>query len=242
MADFDKYQTISPDYHYRRINRGSIRDFSAPVAARFEDLVEKVASVAGKHPLKLLDVGCGDGVALFLLSKRLPHLTLFGIEPMPEAIAIAREKVPQAQISQGTADKLPYEDGIFDIVISSDVIEHVESAEKMLLEIKRVAKEGARIIIGTPIKLTRKPLDHNHTEEFFPEDFQTMLEREFKDVKLFETHHLAYMLFYNAPTRSFLNFKYLVNLLVFIFGWNPFRKGRTNRIELFAYMTATCKK
>lgn len=242
MAEFDKYRSISPDYHYRQIDRGSFRNFSAPVAARFEDLVEKVAQAAGNKKLKLLDVGCGDGVALFLIGRRLPQLELYGLEPMPEALAVAREKLPGANLSQGEAGALPYADEQFEIVISSDVIEHVENAGKMLSEIKRVAKPGAEIIIGTPVKLTKKPLDHNHVEEFFPEDFQTMLESHFSGVRLFETHNLAHMLFYNAPTRSFFNFKYLVNLLVFIFGWNPFHRGRENRVQLFAYMTAVCKK
>lgn len=242
MASFDKYHTISPDYHYRQIDWRSLRTFSAPVLARFEDLVEKVREAAGDRGLKLLDVGCGDGVALYLISKALPELQLSGIDLVEEALEIAKTKVPQTHFAEGLAHALPYPDESFDIVISSDVIEHVEDADKMLSEIKRVAKTNATIIIGTPIKLTKKPLDHNHTEEFFPEDLMGMMGKHFREPKLFETHNLAYMLFYNAPTHSFLNFKYLVNLLFWIFGWNPFKKGRENRVQLFAYMTVVCKK
>ena len=241
MKDFDKYRTISPDYHYRRLDPSSLRDFSAPMRARFDDLMNKVAS-ATRGTGKLLDVGCGDGVALFLLRKRFPKLELFGIDPMSEAITIAKEKVPNAHLEQGTADKLPFESDFFDLVISSDVIEHVSDADLMLREMKRVAQPEAAIIIGTPIKLTKNPLDHNHAQEFFPEDFMSMVARHFREPKLFESHHLGYMLFYNAPTRSFFNFKYLINLLFWIFGWNPFRRGRQNKIELFAYQTVVCKK
>lgn len=242
MNKFDKYDSIGPDYHYRQINRASFKSFSAPVAARFEDLVDKVAKATEDKPLKLLDVGCGDGVALYLLNKRLPNLELYGIEPEEKAINILKTKVPKAEVKQGLAYPLPYEDNYFDIVISSDVIEHVEDAEEMLREMKRVAKPEATVIVGTPIKFTDKPLDHNHTKEFFPEEFLGTVSKFFKEPKLFETHHLGHMLFYNAPTKNFLNFKYLINLLSLVFGWNPFRRGRRTRVELFAYQTVVCKK
>lgn len=242
MKNFDKYSTRGPDYHYRQIDRKSLRNYSAPVHARFETLVEKVRKIAEKKSLKILDVGCGDGVALYLLSRKLQDIELYGIDPVPKALETAKGKVPKAHFSHGTSDLIPFRDQTFDIIISSDVIEHVDDSNKMLSEVKRVAKEGATVIVGTPIRHSKFPIDHNHVQEFFAEDFLEMMRKYFKDCELHESHNLATTLLYNNPTRSFINFKYLVNLLSLIFKWNPFKAERRNKVQMFAYMYVICKK
>ncbi len=198
--------------------------------------------MARDHKLKLLDVGCGDGVALYLLQQALPELELYGVDPSEEALEVARKKIRGVKVEKSTSDSLPFEDDFFDIVISSDVIEHVDNPELMLSEMKRVAKAGATLIIGTPIKHSKVPLDHNHVQEFFTEDFLTMISRYFREVKLHESHNLATTLLYNAPTHSFFNFKYLINLLSLGLNWNPFRAERENRVQMFAYQYVICKK
>lgn len=242
MKEFDKYTTRSADYHYDQIDRGSIKKYNAQVAARFETLVENVDRIASNRTLKLLDVGCGDGVALYLLSKSSPHLELYGVEPVKEALEVAKRKIPKAYIEEGRADKLPFEDNFFDIIISSDVIEHVADPDKMLEEIRRVAKDGAKIIVGTPIKHSKTPLDHNHVQEFFAEDFQILMSQHFRDTELHESHNLAPVLLYNQPTHSFLNFRYLINFLDLTLRYNPFKKERVNKIQMFAYMYVVCQK
>jgi ubiquinone/menaquinone biosynthesis C-methylase UbiE len=241
---FDKYHTQGPDYHFRQI-RPSLRDYNASVDARFNKLIENVlslAKVAKSDSIKILDVGCGDGVALYLISQKLPQARLYGIDPEALALKIAKEKIPQGEFLQGKADELPFEDNFFDMVISSDVIEHVNNPDDMLLEIKRVAKQGADIIVGTPIKHSKIPLDHNHVQEWFVEDFLALVEKYFVETNLHESHNLIPYLLYSFPPRSFLNFKYLINLLSLIFGYNPFMKERVNRMQMFAYMYITCKK
>lgn len=241
MKTFDKYETRGADYHYRQVSR-SWKEYNAPVEARFMNLIEDVAQAAGRRPLKLLDVGSGDGVALWLLKKRLPNLHLSGIEPHREALAVARKKVLEADLREGSADAIPFGDASFDIVISSDVIEHVPDADAMLREMKRVAKEGATVIIGTPVRHSKFPLDHNHEQEWFPEDFTALVGNYFRDIRVRESHNLVPTLLYGAPPKSLFNFKSIVNLLSLAFRWNPFRAGRTNRMQMFAYMSLTCKK
>ncbi len=240
--EFDKYQTIGPDYHYRQIDRGSLRDYNAAVDARFQKLVDNVGIETGERVLKLLDVGCGDGAALYLLSRKSLQLELYGVDSAEDALEVARERVPEGKFLAGLAEKLPFENGFFDIAISSDVIEHVDNAGRMLAEIKRVTKDGATIIIGTPIRHSKFPLDHNHVQEWFVEDFKNLLEPHFKDIGVHESHNLIPTLLYSKPTRSVFNFKYLINLLSLIFGYNPFLAERQNKMQMFAYMYAICRK
>ncbi|MEK7186973.1 MAG: methyltransferase domain-containing protein [Patescibacteria group bacterium] len=244
--NFDKYQKRSPDYHYRQINRRSLRDYNAFVEARYRKTVELVDTLAKKpdgEVVKILDIGCGDGVLIFLMTKHFgDKVKLYGVDPVPQAINEARQKNLKAQLDVGTAYQLPYPNNCFDMVISTDVIEHLENPQKMLGEVKRVSKSNASIVIGTPIRTTQKPLDPNHFQEFFPEDLLELIRNYFNDVSLHESHNLIPTLLYNAPTKSFLNFKYLINLLSLVFGYNPFQAERSNKAQMFTYMYITCRK
>jgi len=240
MKNFSKYDSIGSDYHYRQIDKTRFRDFNASVDARFGKLVERVRSLVAGRDLKLLDVGCGDGVALYLL-RDIPNLRLFGTDSSEKALRTAKEKVPDGEFEMSDTSSLPYKDESFDVVISSDVIEHVEDPEKMLTEIKRVAKKEAYIIVGTPIRREKLPIDPQHEQEFFKEDFSDMMSKFFSNIELHESHNLVPTLLYNAPTKNFINWRYAINLAS-ILGFNPFLSERKNGTQMFAYMYVICKK
>lgn len=69
-----------------------------------------------------------------------------------------------------------FEDGMFDIIISSDVIEHLNEPDTFLEEIKRLIKSKGFLIIGTPIKHTEKTSDPMHVYEFFLCEFEKLLQ------------------------------------------------------------------
>ena len=79
----------------------------------------------------LLDVGTGTGFALELFNCKK-----IGIDPSPELLKKA--KLP---VVKGKAEKLPFPDKTFDIVISVTAIHHFDDIEKSLKEIKRVCKD-----------------------------------------------------------------------------------------------------
>ena len=79
---------------------------------------------------------------------------------------MAKKKSPQSIFKVTDLYQLPFEENYFDIVVSSDVIEHVLKPRKMLSEIKRVGKKNSFIIIGTPIRYTENPIDTMHQYEF----------------------------------------------------------------------------
>jgi ubiquinone/menaquinone biosynthesis C-methylase UbiE len=56
----------------------------------------------------------------------------------------------QRPLVNASAFALPFRDGVFDQVLCSEVIEHVEADEKIFCEIGRVLKMGGRLVIGTP--------------------------------------------------------------------------------------------
>jgi SAM-dependent methyltransferase len=99
-----------------------------------------------------LDVGCGAGYSLMKAYTEL-ECEVQGIDPEPGVHGVGRFTEglwKERPIIQGSAEDLPFPEGSFDIVYSSHVLEHVNSEEQALQEMKRVLKPNGILIIGMP--------------------------------------------------------------------------------------------
>jgi SAM-dependent methyltransferase len=102
-------------------------------------------AVAELSPNSLLDVGCGDGSFLFRYLKNLPR-EFYGVEGAPPL----KFKAEQRGIKVFGFDlngRWPFEDNKFDVVFSSQVIEHLHNTRLFAEEIYRVLKPGGTAII-----------------------------------------------------------------------------------------------
>ena len=76
-----------------------------------------------REPMALLDVGCGAGTLLRTLASRLPGtVDLAGVDPAPKMIEIGRASLKddtRIRLQQGFAERLPFEDASFDLVVST---------------------------------------------------------------------------------------------------------------------------
>jgi SAM-dependent methyltransferase len=95
---------------------------------------------------RLLDVGCGTG----------RNLVEFGRLGIAEGIGVSPQAVDFCQsrgvegVRQGALEELPFEDGRFDILLATDVIEHLDDDRHALLEPRRVAAPGGRLVVTVP--------------------------------------------------------------------------------------------
>lgn len=92
-------------------------------------------------PTSILDAGCGEGFTLNKLKEAKIGKTLEGIEYVDAAIRLGKKLHPKITIKKGTIYKLPYKANSFDVVLCTEVLEHLEDPEKALVELKRVAKK-----------------------------------------------------------------------------------------------------
>lgn len=69
-----------------------------------------------KEGFRILEIGCCNGINLNYYSQ-LKNVELYGIDPSSEAIEIGKKQYPKINLMVGTADKLDFEDGYFDMVI-----------------------------------------------------------------------------------------------------------------------------
>ncbi|MBL8728221.1 MAG: class I SAM-dependent methyltransferase [Planctomycetes bacterium] len=91
---------------------------------------------------RLLDVACGPGLLLCAAVER--GLAAAGVDLSTEAVSLAQELLPAADVRQGNAERLPFADGSFDGVTCLGSIERFLDREAALREMLRVGRPGAR--------------------------------------------------------------------------------------------------
>lgn len=97
----------------------------------------------------LLEVGCGSGYVLSGIAGAFPQARLVGSEIFVAGLEVAASRVPQAQLVQMDARKLPYLNE-FDVVAAFDVIEHIDEDETVLQNFFRAVKPGGGCVITVP--------------------------------------------------------------------------------------------
>ena len=104
-------------------------------------------AIAVGNGTRLLDAGCGAGLALSLAAARGAIAT--GVDASAGLLAIARERLPGADLREGDLETLPYADDSFDAVTAFNAVQYAGDRIGALREIGRVARPGARIAIVT---------------------------------------------------------------------------------------------
>lgn len=98
--------------------------------------------------MRVLDVGCGTGMHL---SKYLKAgCEVYGIDPSTSMLDIARQRLgTNADLYQGSATEMPYENGFFDLVIMMLALHEMKPSTRdaVLQEMKRVQKPDGRILL-----------------------------------------------------------------------------------------------
>ena len=103
--------------------------------------------LAASGGTRLLDAGCGAGLALSLAAARGAPSPV--VDASAGLLAIARERLPQADLREGDLETLPYADDSFDAVTAFNSVQYTGDPIGALRELGRVARPGARIAIVT---------------------------------------------------------------------------------------------
>lgn len=118
------------------------------VAKRLDFAAETLTRV---RPATVLDVGCGTGTLLTApLAERFPEVSFHGIDPDPTTIEVARGLHHRlANLAFSSPGELAAE-ATFDLVIASEVIEHVEDPLAFLAQLRSRLSPGGRVLLTTP--------------------------------------------------------------------------------------------
>jgi len=132
----------------------------------------------------MVDVGCGEGALEFYLANKTrkpgPYIVMIDVDM--KALKYAKYILGSKAIFDSIcadATLIPLREGIIDLVIASEVIEHLKEYEDFMCEIFRILKAGGYMILTTPSKSREAPSDPFHFKEFSDIELQKLC-KEFK--------------------------------------------------------------
>ncbi len=153
----DNYEKISCD-HVSHMKKGLGNPFMDEKHWALNEMI--TADLIKKHTegrKKILDVGVGLGRLL----ANFPGLDRYGVDISMHYLRIAKEK--GIKVCLARIEEMPYHDNFFDIVVCTDVLEHVIDLNYCVNKILCTLKAGGILVIRTPYK---EPLEHYLAPEY----------------------------------------------------------------------------
>jgi len=100
--------------------------------------------------LRVLGVGCGDGILAVELSRR--GADVMGVDASEAMVAAATARAvaedPRAEFERAEADALPFPDDTFDVVTAVTVLCFIDDTDRAVREMVRVLRPGGRLVLG----------------------------------------------------------------------------------------------
>ena len=146
FPDYEKIKSIYTKEYYNswgiNNNTESLSKMKKTTARNWLDKVCKY-----KKSGKLLDVGCAMGYFMETADER--GLEPYGVELSEFSYKIAKEKFP-GKVFNGILEKAPFENNYFDIIVMSDLIEHIRDPLRILKKANQLLKDDGILMISTP--------------------------------------------------------------------------------------------
>jgi hypothetical protein len=166
----DDRASMSRETFLRRVRTSVDRDLTSfdhhphgdYTPSAFRHYIRQIALIHALEGLEFstaLDVGCAEGYFMNVVRDRFGS-DVWGVDLSPVALAKAHEK-DGLKVAGAEATHLPFADGSFDLVYSTEVIEHVLDPDLMLAEMRRVSR--GTVLVSTPV---------SHTEDEHEPDFE----------------------------------------------------------------------
>lgn len=146
----------------------------------------------------VLDAACGEGYGSSLLATAAG--SVLGLDISAQAITHAtnryagqRANLDFQQADVAALDAMP--SGTFDVICSFETLEHLHAQESMLAGFRRLLAPGGMLLVSTPDKHNYSDIpginNEHHVRELYRDEFETMLSREFRYVRLY-AHKLVF--------------------------------------------------
>lgn len=182
MLDNKKDNIFMPEDHMEELYN------SKNLLVRFvhtNRLNQIIKCMPSKNGIKVLDAGCGEGHLIEKLNKKNFY---YGVDITDIALQKAKKRCPHAEFYKMDLSKIDFNDGFFDVVICTEVLEHIFDYKKVINELKRVLKKDGYLILTFPNEmlwilsrffLRRKPIKvPDHVNSFVPKKIKSLVNME----------------------------------------------------------------
>ncbi len=189
---------------------------------------KKIFSAPGGN---FLDVGCATGMQNIRLMREFPSWHFYGVEPDKFAFQQAKQ-LPNFHVTKGFLQDAHFPDDFFDVVLLSQVLEHIENPISVITECRRILKRGGKLIITVPnaYSLSSKIFGKywynvdapRHLYQLNPQSLRFIMKRAgFTDIKIKKEHlrgsfiKSSLIIFGTHPDKFDNNFLYLITNNIF---------------------------
>lgn len=162
--------------------------------------------------LKILDAGCGEGHLIEKLFSKNRKNFYYGIDASEIALKKSAARCPYAELDLSDLTATRFPDDFFDVIICTEVIEHVFNYDGTIEHLKRLLKNGGYLIITFPNEITwtisrfflgRRPVKvPDHINSFTPNRIKSIVK-----MKLVSKINLPFNLPFAASLGCLLKFK-----------------------------------
>ena len=143
--DFDGFAD-----NYRAIHSQNVQLSGADSYYFAEHKIVQLKNNENDGNVKMLDVGCGDGLTAIFVQKYFPAWSITGIDVSAKSITAATNRnIANARFQLFDGLLIPYDNGSFDVVFIAAVLHHIEFSLHQLLikEMYRILKPGGRLYL-----------------------------------------------------------------------------------------------
>ena len=227
--EFEKYLKDGA-YHWDATSV-SLSKHVAFTAGRYQAILERPLAWKGS---RILDIASGDCRLAAFVAEAGASLVV-AVDASRVGVTVGRARwlrerpgtVGRAAFVQGDAMRLPLREKSFDIVLASEIIEHLENPRDFLASSARMVRPGGCLVVTTPMRLTDRPLDPFHVREYFPSELEPMAREFFRETEVTLTHPAWVTSLYTLRGWAW-PFRILVNFLS-VAGSNPFLRWPLGR-------------
>jgi len=147
--------------------------------------LDQIVKMMPNQNNKILDAGCGEGHLIQKLYSKNRKNSYYGIDITKIALQEAKKRCPYAKLYKMDLSKINFKNEFFDIIICTEVLEHIYEYKDVIKELKRILKKGGYLVVSFPNEilwtisrflLRRKPIKvPDHVNQFAPNNIKSLI-------------------------------------------------------------------